>query len=137
MKPALIALGCSLAIACAHGTSSKQELAGWHQRYPEAAQELCAWTAQHPRASDQLLTWEGNNGPRAQELLQWAVANPSYGWEAFMAQHQDWQDFAVIASQHPRVANQMLAWERRHLQAAQDLLEHQGALRFAGKRDAC
>jgi hypothetical protein len=138
MKPALTALGCSLLVACSHGAASpKHELASWNQRHPEAAQELCAWTAQHPRASDQLMIWEGNNGPRAQELLQWAVANPGYGWEAFMSQHQEWQDFASVASQHPRVANQLLDWSRRHPQAAQDLLEHQGALRFAGKRNAC
>ena len=138
MKLVLAAVGCSLVIACAHETvSPKQELAGWDQRHPQAAQELCAWARQHPRASSQLLLWESDNGPKARELLQWAAANPGYGWESFLAQHQEWQEFAGIASQHPRAVNQMVDWQRRHPDAAQDLLEHQGAMRFAGKRNAC
>jgi hypothetical protein len=138
MTRTLAAAVCSIALACAHDAlTPKQELAGWDQRHPEAAQELCAWARQHTRASDQLLLWESNNGPRAEELLQWATANPGYGWQSFVAQHQEWQDFAAIASQHPRAVNQMVDWERRHPEAAHDLLEHQGAMRFAGKRNAC
>jgi len=138
MRLALTAIGYSLVLACAHETPSpKQELLGWNQRHPEAAQELCAWARLHPRASDALLLWESNNGPKAQELLQWTSANPGEGWESFIAQHQEWQDFAGIASQHPRATKQMVDWGRRHPQAAQDLLEHQGAMRFAGKRNAC
>jgi hypothetical protein len=138
MRLALATLGCSLMIGCAHDAPSpKQELAGWKESHPEAAQELCAWSRQHPRASDQLLLWESNNGPRALELQQWAAANPGYGWESFLSQHQEWQDFAGIASQHPRAVNQMVDWGRRHPRAAQELLEHQGAMRFAGKRNAC
>ena len=138
MRALLPALGCSLLLACAGSPASpKQQHAGWRERFPAAAQELCAWTLQHPRASEQLTVWAAGHGDHAAELFRWTVENPGYGWEAFLAQHADWQDLAAIASQHPRAANQLLAWERRHPDAAQDLLGHEGALRFAGKRRAC
>jgi hypothetical protein len=136
MKALALAL-CTLAFGCAHEPKPKEQLASWNQRHPEAAQELCAWIAQHRRASDRLMVWHGKNVPRAEELLRWATANPGYGWQGFMAQHPDWKDYAAIAAQHPRAANQLIDWERRHPEAAQDLLEHDGALRFAGKRSAC
>jgi hypothetical protein len=137
MKLALAALGCSLAAGCAHGGSPKQDLADWHDRHPQAAQELCAWIQQHPHASDRILTWQANDAARADELLRWAEQNPGFGWEAFVSAHTGWQDYAGIAAQHPRAANQLLDWGRRHPQAAHDLLEHQGALQFAGKHGAC
>lgn len=127
----------AVSFGCAHEAKPKEQLQTWNQRHPEAAQELCAWIAQHPRASDRLMLWEGHNGARAEELLRWATSNPGYGWQTFVAQHRDWKDYAAIAAQHPRAANQFLDWARRNPEAAQDLLEHDGALRFAGKRRAC
>jgi hypothetical protein len=137
MNFAKAVLGCSLLAACAHEGTPKEQLRSWNHRHPAAAQELCAWTAQHPRASDRLLTWEGNNGGRAEEVLRWAASNPGYGWETLAAQRPEMKDFAVLASQHPRAANQLLDWQRRYPDAAQDLLEHQEAVRFAGRRSAC
>jgi hypothetical protein len=128
-------IGCTLALACSHGP--RDEWRSFNDRHADAAQELCAWSAQHPKASDRILDWESRNPARAQVLLEWAVRNPGFGWEHFVAQHPEFQDFAAMASQHPRAANQQLDWARRHPDAASDLVSHPGAERFAGKRTAC
>ena len=105
----------------------------WSTNHPEAARELGEWVNGHRPAARLFFEWDGHHPDKAHEFVTWSIANPAGGVDGFVLTHQGWRYFDKIALEHGPAADALMAWCRRHPQAAEALMSHPRGLVWAGK----
>lgn len=128
-------LGCTAVLPPPAAASPPAEvtLQRWTAYHPQAARQLGWWTRHHIPAAQTLFTWNSTHSEKAKLVVNWALKHPRLGVDAFVARHPRWSLFDAIAEGHRGAVNQYLSWCRRHPRPAQRLMQHPGALRWAGR----
>ena len=134
----LALLGCAALVPPPAAAMPRGEwvLQRWTVGHHRAAGELGWWTRKHPAAARSLFLWEGTHRNGARTVVSWAFAHPHRGVDAFVARHRRWVRFDGLLMRHRRAADGFLVWSRRHPRPAAALMNHSGALRWAGRYPA-
>jgi hypothetical protein len=141
MRPArILPLGLALALGCAHEAppapalpAALASLDQWAANHPEAAQELGDWVRTHPEAAARFFEWDAHHPERSRLFVIWAVNHAGLSIDVFVATHPDWPIFDQSMERHRPAAEAFLRWCRRHPPAAAALMNHPGALDWAGR----
>ena len=124
-------------ILLAIGLSSFAAKAGdplemWEKNNPDASKALGEWAHSHKEAAKYIFEWDAQNPERSQELVTWAVEHPTEHLGKFHRQHKDWPELDEIERHHKPAMEDFLQWCHNYPDAARSLMEHSGALAWAG-----
>jgi hypothetical protein len=124
----------SFGLAACASAPPRREIAieRWSENHPQAARELGLWVREHPQAAPLFFEWDGQHPEKSREFVTWSIYNPAQPIEGFVATHPGWAYFDRIMESHRPAAESFMMWCRRHPAAAEALMSHPGALKWAG-----
>lgn len=122
------------AILAVSGAASAAEwgVEKWEKHHPKASEELGTWVKNHPDAARKFFEWDASQPAKSKEFVIWTIRHPHKTLDEFMAKHSDWPVFVEINQNHRAAADDFMVWCRKHEHAAESLMDHPGALDWAG-----
>jgi hypothetical protein len=121
-----------LVVGCTRAAEREDSLARWSDLHPVAARELGFWVRTYPQAASQFFEWDGHHPGKSHQFVYWTISNPMQPLEAFVAMHPGWPYFAEIMETYRQATEEFMMWCRRNPQDAMALMNHYGALSWAG-----